>query len=373
MNKTALATLVSVVLVASAFAGWEDTGAPNRPAAQTAPRTTAQPQRSQATARQTRPAAQAPAQARTRPAPTRSEQPRRSSAPSSGGHGPSQVRTGILPPDLYSVFLDAHDPTENWYRVRYFAEGDATADYRIVNNKDGISFLDLEAHFDLWQFRNVLEGDVDIGTTPKLTYVIGDGSYYNVMPDFLVAAGLEADWLWRFVNGWSFEAGAAPGIYSDLEAIDIGMFGLPFHGCFYYALDPQLSFKAGLEIRLGWDQVVMPILGVGWQPADNLLLELALPRSIASWKVDGFGLFGQIEWRNTTYNMSGDGKEPDSMTFEDWLVGGGVSFDISPSVRLQAEIGYAFGRSISAEVADGTDDIDLDAAPYVGVMLGAEF
>jgi len=280
---------------------------------------------------------------------------------------------GILPPDLYSVFLDAHDPTENWYRIRYFSEGDASSKYLIVNEGDGIAFLDLEAHFDLWQFRNILEGDIDISTTPKLTYVIGDGGYYNAIPSFLIAAGLDANWIWRYVNGWSFEIGAAPGIYSDIEAIDVGMFGLPFHGCFYYAFEPQLSFKAGLEIRPGWDQVVMPILGVGWQPADNLILELALPRSIASWKVDGFGLFGQIEWRNMTYNMSGDGNDPDSMTFEDWLVGGGGSFDFSSTVRLQAELGCAFGRSITAEVLNDKDEIDLDASPYLGVMLGAEF
>lgn len=369
MNKTTLVTLLSAALATSVFAGWEDTGVPTRPASQAAPRPPAQAQRPQATARPARDASQSAVLKR--PAASQPRRPpesiRRSESPS------SQVQRGVLPPDLYSVFLDAHDPTEHWYRLRYFFEGDATADNLVLNQSDGIALFELELHFDIWNSRNVLEGDLTIGTTPKLTCVVGDGGYFRNMPDYLAAIPLNVDWLWRFVNGWSIEIGTAPGIYSDIDALGSDMFGAPFRGCFYYAVQPQFSLKAGMEVRPGWDLAIMPIVGVGWQPTDNLLFELALPRSVINWKSDGFGLFGQVEWRSTTYNMSGDGNDPDDISFEDWLASIGASFDITSSLRIQAELGYAFGRTVTTEINGDKDEVEVDAMPYVGVMIGAEF
>lgn len=361
MDKTSIALPVAAALLATltAFAGWEDTGAP--------PRTETRPP----VAQQRRPAAQ-PQQ--------RSAAPSRRSAPPAPRRParqetrvPSQINEGILPPDLYCVFLDARAPSETWYRLSYILNGDVDPIDGLEGQGGGsVGFLGLDAHFDLWKWRNILEGDLSIAFDPSLTILTDDGGY-SVMPSALLTAPADLSWLWRFVNGWSLELGFAPGIYSDVEDFGTDMFSFPLRGCFYFAFNPELAVRFGLAVRPSWDQVVMPILGLGWQPAEDVILELGIPRSLLYWQTGDLGVFGKVQWRNTTYNMSGDDGEPDDFTIEDWLVGGGVSFDISQTVHVQIELGLSFARKLTAGGNGGDCEMDLDTAPYVGIMLGSDF
>ena len=67
------------------------------------------------------------------------------------------------------------------------------------------------------------------------------------MPSALLTAPADLSWLWRFVNGWSLELGFAPGIYSDVEDLGADMFSFPLRGCFYFAFNPELAVRFGLE------------------------------------------------------------------------------------------------------------------------------
>lgn len=345
MNNTkSLFISILATLSISALAGWEDIGVA-RPVPQTETRATA--------AKPTRTTTSAPARSvrKTQPQPA----PRPVSKPASGAY--------LLPPDLYSTFLDASRAKPNWAGFTYIAPSDA--------DKTGEEFSEivLEGSFEITTLEDVLSGDLSLSVDPAITFFPNDAGADD-MPTMLVKIAADIDWTWRYINGWSFEIGATPGIYADIDGFGGSMFGIPFRGIFYYAFDPTLSIKLGLECRPGWDQLLMPHLGLAWQPDDMFRLELALPKTTANINIGVVDLFGKIEWLNTTYGMSGDKQEPDDITLNEWKLGGGLGFNLGDSWRLVLEGGLMFGREITARKGSKDSSSDVDSTLYFGASLG---
>lgn len=269
--------------------------------------------------------------------------------------------------DLYSPFLDSPVESEHWYRVDYLTDAEA--------DKDGthsLSSLEIELHFLLSEYRDVLGGDVSLKLNPRFTIFTEDGQY-KVLPALLLDVPLEFQWVWRFVNAWSFEFGAKPGIYSDFEAMGFDMFGLPLSACLYYAMIPELSFRAGVEARPGWDRIVMPLVGIAWEPNDIFRLEVGLPQTLIDIRLGRVGLYGKAEWLNSTFNASGKDYHPDEITIDFWRVGAGLSFHFTEEVSAAFELGSIVNRTIEAEGGYGTDELDLDNTFYFGFVIGSQF
>ena len=351
------------IVAATAVAGWEDTGVVRQPAAtpprQPAQRTAVQPARTA-----TRPQRQQPAQPRyAAPA----AQPRPAGGSDWGQTPPPRGSAAVVPPDLYSVFLDTGDESDAWYRLAYVASGD------IEESKDGFGLFVAEAHFRLGEFRDLLAGDLTIDLNPSLG-ILTDDAGFNFMPSILTALPFDFAWTWRYLNGWSFELGATPGIYADAKGLFQGSaFGFPFRGCFYYALSSETSVRFGAEIRPGWDLVAMPLVGIAWQPTEMFIAELGLPRSFAELQLGPVGLYGKIAWNNTTYALDADNGEPDSFTLNGWQFGAGVSISFTETIRLAAEAGVIAGRDITFDGGEEDIDLDVDTVPYLSLLFGSEF
>lgn len=337
-----IATLT--MLSAQAVAGWEDIDVSRPKTSYQTEKTVSRTAHSQTRTRTTQKKAVKNTQAGT-------------VAPSTGSY--------LLPPDLYSTFLDAPKSKPNWVGIVYATPAD------VDKTGESLSEAIISGSFELATFEDVISGDIKLSLDPKLTFFPNDGGIKD-MPTLLTQVGCDIDWIWRYTNGWSFEVGATPGIYADIDALGTDMFGIPFRAIFYYAFDPALSIKFGLEFRPGWNQVIMPNLGLAWQPDDQFRLELALPKSTVNFNIGVVDIFGLIEWQNETYAMSGDDAEPDAMTINEWKLGGGIGFDIADSYRLILEGGLLIGREITVEKGSAEQSTDVNSALYLGAALGWE-
>lgn len=375
-NTTVMAA-IAAALASAAFAGWEDTGAPARKTGASAP---------QITVAEPAPVSngwQAPvgAQPAGRPAQQTRPASRPASASFEGGapggkpiynddsiYNASRPEFAFAPgDDLYSPFLDSPVESEHWYRVDYVTDAEADED-----GLHQISSLEVDLHFLLAEYRDVLGGDLSMKIDPSFTVFTEDGQY-KILPALLLDVPFDIQWVWRFVNAWSLEVGAAPGLYGDLEAMGFDMFGLPLRGCLYYALNPMLSFRAGVEARPGWDRVVMPLVGLAWEPNDIFRLELGVPQSVVDISLGRVGLYGKAEWKNATYAMSGEDDDPDDITMDYWRVGTGLSFHFTEDVSAAIELGLITGREFKANGGYGSDSLDLDDTFYFGFVVGSQF
>lgn len=324
----------------SAFAGWEDIGVTR-----------------QAPVSNNKPAAAKPARAQAKPVKQASNHPapRPENKPASGAY--------LLPPDLYSAFLDTPKSKPNNICTTYVLSSDAD------KTKEAFSEAIIDGSFEIVTFEDIISGDISLSFDPSLTFFPNDAGIKH-LPSMLVKLALDIDWIWRYTNGWSFELGGTPGIYADIDGFGSDMFAIPFRGIFYYAVDPTFSIKFGAECRLGWDQVIMPHVGLAWQPDDQFRLELAVPRTIANINVGIVDIFGKIEWQNATYAMAGGNDDLDDFTLNEWKLGGGVGIDISDSSRLILEGGLMFGREITVTKGSKEYSTDVDSSVYLGIALG---
>ncbi len=348
MTAWKLTTALLAFATATAIAGWEDTGTVRQPAPS--------PQTAQPTTRRQAPAVPA----NQRPAANRARTTQTN--PSTG-----RTPTPILPPDLYSAFLDTDEESSSWYRLTFIASGD------VGDAGEGFGLYVADAHFKLSEFRGLLYGDLTIDLDPSLG-VLTDDAGFSCTPSILVALPVDFTWIWRYLNGWSLELGVRPGIYADTDGLfQSNSFGVPFRGCFYYALSSETAIRFGAEIRPGWDLIAMPLLGVAWEPSEMFLLELGLPRSLAKLQIGPIDVYGKIVWENTTYALDAGDGEPDAFTLNGWKFGAGAAVAFTEDIRLAFEAGIIAGRKIKFEGGDNDLDLDVDTVPYFSILFGSEF
>ena len=333
-------TCAALAAAITAAAGWED--APATPAP--APTPAARP-----VAPAARPVPPPPAAA-----------PRRAS-----GSGIARPQPVVFD-DFYVPYFDAVRVSDRWFGLSYLFGSDAGAAGGTV------STMELEGHFLVGDYRNVAGGDIRLNIDPMLMLFTDDGGLNN-LPTLLLDIPFDVQWVWRFVNGFSLELGAAPGIYGDIEAFDFSVFNAPLRGCLYLSVLPELAFRVGAEARFGWDRVVMPLAGLSWEPADNFYLEVGVPRSLAVLRTGPADFYGKVEWENTTYALSGDDDKPEDLTIDDWRVGGGISFGVGDDVRLSFELGLVLDREFRTDGDSGGARLDLDDSVYFGIFIGSRF
>ena len=328
---------------------WEDAGVPAPPASAPAPRSTKPTRAAPARRAVSKPRVQQPAP----PSP----QPVAATATGSA--------RGLVPPDLYSPFLDAPVEPLRWFSLMY-VPGAGTD-----RNAEEVSLVELDSRYNLAQWRNLLLGDLNVNLRFKSLLFLDDAELV-IMPTGLIELPLQFDWTWRYLNGLSFQIGARPGLYADAEALGDGL-GVPFHTAFYYAVNPQFSWLLGAEVRPGWSLPLMPLVGLGWEPAEAFRLILALPSSTAVLQLGPIGLFGAAGWRNTSYGMSGEEGDPDLLTVEDIQLGGGLQIAFGANFNLRLEGGLLVNRSLVAENDTAEDTLDIDNSPYFRAVFGGSF
>jgi hypothetical protein len=236
-------------------------------------------------------------------------------------------------------------------------------------------FLEIAADWDVAYFRGVALGDVEMNLRSKLT-LLTDSARLE-LPDQVAMVAADIAWTGRYEGGYGVQARVKPGIYSDIEELGLDALAFPFSGTFIYAFDPAVSGMIGLEIRPGFERLVMPILGVAWEIRSDLRLEAGLPRTrLQYYAAQGWSTHLGFDWENVSYELREKGSfDRKQMTLEDYRLYWGLTRRVSDQMQLTFELGRAFERSVEFEAPPPGQpgDIAVDEAVYLKAALGGPF
>jgi hypothetical protein len=237
------------------------------------------------------------------------------------------------------------------------------------------TMLELQGHLEFAYFRDIAGGNVDVDLRVLATLFYGSAGLQ--LPDQLAQIAADAGWTRRCENGLAFQVRAAPGVYSDIEKIALDVLFMPVSCAIIRAFSPELSGKVGLQMRPGFDRTIMPLVGVTWEPREDILLEAHLPRSrLLYFMQDDMYAHAGLEWNNTSYRLREKGSyDRDMVTLEDFRLSFGLTRRMSDELSLTGEIGRAFDRRIRfKESADSLDDdMSIRSALFLGITLGGPF
>ncbi len=257
-----------------------------------------------------------------------------------------------IPEDLVNPYLDSPYIPISYVYALYSPKAD-------FGGFGESSTLELDGNFNLFVARRFIGGQLEgyLGTRLH-RFIDHDDLEASILPELGVHLFVMFDASWRFANAWSWEIKTAPGLYSDIEA---PAFNSPTTLTLHYAFDPTMSVLFGGTFRPGWDVPFLPNVGFVWNPAPQFRLEACLPKTqVQIAPIEEILLYGALEWRNFDFMLKDDEGYPPSITFDEWLLSFGASFGITEGTRVFAEYGTYLSRRVSADIAEGDDDMDID-------------
>jgi hypothetical protein len=211
------------------------------------------------------------------------------------------------------------------------------------------AFLELDTWWAFAYFYDAVGGDVDLNLDAGLTVPVDSAGLQ--LPDQLGKVALDAGWTRREEFGRTWQVRAAPGVYSDLEASSLDSFFVPFSLALIQAFDPQMSGMVGLQVRLGFDRLFMPLIGIVWEPGDAFRLDARVPESrVTCFLARDASAYLGLAWRNTSYDLREKGDyDRDLITLEDFRAWAGVAWRLAYDRRMVVEFGRVFDREASFE------------------------
>jgi len=182
---------------------------------------------------------------------------------------------------------------------------------------------------------------------------------------------------YRLNDDWMIMGMFNPTLYkfSDVGGNDIGFSG-GVNALWQYS--PSLKFMFGIMVAPDSDVPVLPMVGVDWQIDKAWELRLMFPQPRLIYKTDdhwsyygGLNLVGATFRSSDTLGTSIGRPEYNNAlaTYRDIRLGAGVDYNLSKSLKVEAEIGYSVSRQIDYTKVDET--VTFDPAPYV--RLGVNF
>jgi len=182
----------------------------------------------------------------------------------------------------------------------------------------------------------------------------------------------------RWNEKWIFTAMFSPSLYrfEDVTGDDFG-----FSGGFVatYQQKPSLMWSFGI-IGSSGDVPVLPIVGVRWLIDDHYTLEVGMPRTRLSYRVDSdWTVYGGLDVVGTTFRTSQDLGTKTGLpqynhalgNYHDIRLGVGASYRLWHACHVEVETGCSVYREINYQ--DIKESIDFKPAPYVRLGMSVLF
>lgn len=185
---------------------------------------------------------------------------------------------------------------------------------------------------------------------------------------------LDSGFTLRNPSGTAVQIRLLPGLYADLDRIDTDSFYVPVSFALIRAFRPDLSGRAGLDIRPGFRRLFMPIVGLAWKISDGVRLDAGLPQTKLQWAIaENLETYLALEWENTSFDLGrADHTGDDRLTIDDISAYWGMQYRVSDSLQFKGEIGNVFNRSVEFD-QDPDSKIDVQSALFVRFAVGAPF
>lgn len=220
-------------------------------------------------------------------------------------------------------------------------------------------------------------GSWKLGTSYRLQSFYSDGS--APLPSRVHAASLTATMVERR-DRWTLIGRVAPGIYSDLEDLDLGDFNIPAVVTAAYAWSPKLDLLLGLRFDARNEIPVVGGPGLRWKPADEWTLNLFFPRPELVWRFRkdlSFRLGGAFVGGSYRVGerFGSDRGEPQlndtQLTYREIRAVAGCTWQIDRSSSVQLDAGAVVNRRLSFN--DRKLQFGGGVAPFVSLAWTLRF
>ncbi len=243
-----------------------------------------------------------------------------------------------------------------------------------VEDHGDVSMTELGGHWAFAHFWNILFGDVDVMLKLNSTIFSDEGGID--LPTQLSRIALDAGWTCRCSDGVSLQARIVPGIYNDFREFGSDAYYMPVSLALVKAFNTKISGIFGAEVRPGFDQQIMPLIGVGCMLNERTRLDMRLPESrVVYYLGHGWSTHAGFIWQNMSYGVHSGSDGINQMTLEDFRLFCGTTFRLSDNLQLSGEVGRAIGRNIEYDGDGGAAEgkYDLDDAMTVRIVFGGPF
>jgi hypothetical protein len=171
-----------------------------------------------------------------------------------------------------------------------------------------------------------------------------------------------------FGNHWIADFAVAPGLYADDYSFDSND-AQRINGRAVGVYAPDLEWKwllGATYVHGGWAKIV-PIVGVVYEPNDDVEYELVFPRPRISWRLpsspvpgrDEYWSYVALEFQNLIWAFEQNDGTADVLASRDYRLLFGLERKVVGGISYRAEIGYVFNRDIKIASVSG-EDIGLD-------------
>lgn len=256
------------------------------------------------------------------------------------------------------------------YRVSfgYIPDSDATEGGGIVGSTD---IIEVNGEWAFAYFRDVAHGNIDLNLQFEGT--VFHDSLDDRLPSQVGRLALDAGWALRSERGLAFVTRLAPGLYSDFQDLGTEAVYCPVAFSLVRTFRTDFAGMFGVEIRSGFDRVLIPLVGIVWEPDDRVRVDLRCPSSRISWLMSGqWRTHLGLDWENTSYALD-DRRE--KLTLDYFRAYWGLGYQVSTQLQLAGELGSIFQRSIDfdEDVAPSSDDLDVDDSWFLRLSASAPF
>lgn len=189
---------------------------------------------------------------------------------------------------------------------------------------------------------------------------------------------------YRWNDQWTFTALVSPSLYrfEDVDGDDIGVSGGIVAT---FMQKPSLIWSFGIIGSPDSDVPVLPIAGVRWQINDHYTLEVGMPKTRLTYKIEPkLAIYTGLDLNGTTFRTSEHLMPPNTpplnntaqynnalASYHDIRLGVGASYEFWRGIRAEVESGFSVYREIYYKDID--QSVEFKPAPYVRLGLGVRF
>ena len=256
---------------------------------------------------------------------------------------------------------------------------EAGFEYQLPARARGHRKVDTSRWYGRWEgayFHAVGLGDIDLAVAGEFRTMLRSGG--DTLPNRMASLGalaLDAGWTWRYVNDTALQLRARPGLYTDFDRLSLRGLYMPVSAVGYWRLHDTLSLMGGVDARMGYEELWLPLAGLAWEPWDRFRLDLMTPASQAEvrwtrrWRTD-IGLARQSD----SFALTNDKREdPKRVAFKDYRATAGVTRMVNEELFMRLELGWLYNRRIRFDGRGADSTVQLDDALQFGISLAGPF
>jgi len=179
---------------------------------------------------------------------------------------------------------------------------------------------------------------------------------------------------------WLMRIQLEPGVFGTLQSIGWHQVNMPGVAAFTNVIDDDFQWFIAIRVDAFQFFPVIPVPGFRWRFAENWLLNGSAPKPTIDWRpTEGVRLFVGGDILNLNARLPDSNPEALGdrslagalVNYFEARVGGGIAYEVSPGLSLQAEGGAMVWRTFDFPRLN--NNVNSTMAPYFQIALRGQF